>query len=125
MCHREAHSLVLSQLLGRDLTRKHIDDRVGDLMSGDTEGSISECDTAGDLVTSYGELRYSSEPPILSRNSASLASKAGDNSGIEPVRGQRSAVMSDGLRTYLVMVKVCTDKRGALRAMLTSFPVRR
>ena len=35
MCHRESHGLVLGQLLGSYLTRKLIDDRVGDLMTGE------------------------------------------------------------------------------------------
>ena len=51
VCHREAHSLVLGQLLGSDLTRKLIDNRIGDLMSGDGESGISEREAAGDLVT--------------------------------------------------------------------------
>lgn len=50
VCHREPHSLVLGQLLSSDLTRKLIDNRIGDLMPGDGESGISERDAAGDLV---------------------------------------------------------------------------
>ena len=40
--HRKSDGFVLGQLLGSDLTRKLIDDRVGDVTFGDGESGISE-----------------------------------------------------------------------------------
>lgn len=52
MGHRKSDGFVCGQLLGSDLTRKLIDDRVGDLMSGKGESGISESDATGELFPS-------------------------------------------------------------------------